>query len=230
MPVRLDTEFGVAHGAHVVWARLHDVGFVATCFPGAELESVQADGGYAGVIRLQLGPTTARFRGIMHVTYDEDGQTATIRARGDDARRTKASATATLIVTADGDGHTHVRVDTEIEVVGSLAQFAQTGGAEVIRLLLRDFATAMEQRLDQAVPAAATAGQAQANPAGPAGNGSSDTPIAGAAVSASTGPPASADTAPIRTLHLIWRLIFARLARLRQRPGHSRPKHRGDRA
>ena len=209
MPVRLDTEFGVTHGARVVWARLHDVEFVATCFPGAELESVQADGGYAGVIRLQLGPTTARFRGIMHVAYDEDTQTATIRARGDDARRTKASATATLIVTADGDGHAHIRVDAEIEVVGSLAQFAQTGGAEVTRLLLRDFAAAMEQRLDQTVPAPATAGQA---------------------VSPTTATPGSADTAPIRTLPLIWRLIVAQLARLRRRPGHSRPEHRGDRA
>jgi uncharacterized protein len=191
MPVRLDTEFGVAHGASVIWDRLHDVEFVATCFPGAELESVQPDGGYAGVIRLRLGPTTARFRGVMHVSYDEGQQTATITARGDDARRTKASATATLAVTAAGDGNARVEVEAEIEVVGSLAQFAQSGGVEVTRLLLRDFAAAMEQRLDNEAPA----------------TGAAPEPVESAAAGAGA-------AAPIGGWHLIWRLMVERVARL----------------
>lgn len=200
MPVRLNTNFVVAHSALIVWQRLHDVEFVASCFPGATLQSVQPDGGFAGAIRIKLGPTTARFRGIMHVSYDEDARIATIRARGDDARRTKAAATATLTVAAADSRRACVQVAADIEVVGSLAQFAQTGGAEVTRLLLHDFAGEMEARLSAADE---RPDQADGKAVVPTPAGSSDQ-------AASTGVPA------IQTSRLIWRLIVAQLARLRQ--------------
>lgn len=150
MPLSLTDSFDIGHPRTEVWQHLQEVDLVASCFPGAALDAPDGELGHRGSIRLKLGPTTVTFRGILQVRFDSETFTATLDAKGDDSRRTRASAHATVVLVDIGAGQTRLTIDAQVEVVGALSQFAQAGGVEVTRVLLGDFGRNFETRLDHA--------------------------------------------------------------------------------
>jgi carbon monoxide dehydrogenase subunit G len=150
MALTLQETYPIGQPAALLWERVTDVHFVADCFPGASLQGQRDDGRHEGVITMQLGPTRVRFEGSVAIEYDDAGRTATLQAKGGDTRRTRASADATVRVEAVAGDTALLHVDAVVDVVGPLSQFARTGGVEVTRTLLHDFAAAVETALTPA--------------------------------------------------------------------------------
>ena len=164
MGLKLSERYPLRHGPDVVWQHLGDVEFVASCFPGATLDEAESDGNCRGRIAMKLGPTRVTFSGTVRIELDPPARTAVLHAKGDDAKRSRASATATVRVEPEpAGGASTLHVDAEVEVIGPLGQFARSGGHELTRVLLTDFAAAVDERLDLAAgpgPAVETEGVA----------------------------------------------------------------------
>lgn len=145
--MRVEHRFAIAAAPDDVWSVLRDPESVAHCFPGAELVDRSEDGSYNGRMTIRFGPTVASFSGRARIDIDDETRSGTIEARGADGRRTtKAVARATVHLQPDGTGSA-VEVVSQIDVSGPLSGFAETGGRQVTRELLEDFARRLEARL-----------------------------------------------------------------------------------
>lgn len=131
------------------WPLLRDVRTVAECLPGAELREVEDGTECLGTLTVALGPTRVRFSGRASFVVSDDDNEIAIEASGADQRgRTKASAHVTVSAKAESSGLTHLEVVGNIEVVGALSRFAQTGGAHLAGQLLRDFSGCLTRRVE----------------------------------------------------------------------------------
>ncbi|HEX5288337.1 MAG TPA: DNA-directed RNA polymerase subunit alpha C-terminal domain-containing protein, partial [Streptosporangiaceae bacterium] len=177
---------------------LLDVERVATCMPGASLDSVDGDD-IAGKIKVKVGPITQVYAGKAHFTErNREAHVVTLEASGKETRGSgTASATVRSELVPDGD-QTQVTVLTNLNVTGKAAQFGRGVLSEVSGKLVGIFADNMAKMLaadqagatteSEAAAAAATADQVAAatEPTGadPAG-GTSGSDASGSEASAS---------------------------------------------
>ena len=114
---------------------------------------------------VKVGPVTSEFSGKVHfVEQDRGAHRAVIDGKGKEARGTgNAAATVTAQLHDAGD-HTRVTVDTDLKVVGKLAQFGSSMLQQVSEKLLGQFVESLEAKL-----------AADSAPADPANNGEAQT-------------------------------------------------------
>lgn len=153
--MKLDQSFEVQAPIERVWKALIDVEHVAPCLPGAEITGRQDEGTWTGNFTLKIGPTTASYRGTLHMdTLDEAAHVATMHANGTDKRGqggAKAAITSTLAETDNGG--TRVEVATDYQITGKLARFGRGGMIEDISVrLLREFARRLQDSLTDEAP------------------------------------------------------------------------------
>ena len=132
--------FVIAHPVEKVWAFFGRIEDVATCLPGASLDGDGKDGAVNGKMRVKVGPISAEFRGVAHITRDQAAPRGSIVGSGRDARSN--SATRGMIaysVTPDPRG-SRVDVDVGYTLTGMLAQFSRAG-------LVQDLAGRLTARL-----------------------------------------------------------------------------------
>ena len=147
--MKLENEFTVAAPLERTWATLLDINRVASCLPGAKLESEESDGTYRGEMQVKLGPMTLAYKGTARLAeVEEDEHVAIIEAR---AREVRGSGMATAMIrnqlTANGEGSTHVKVDTDLNVTGRPAQFGRGIMEDVASRMLADFAQRLEREI-----------------------------------------------------------------------------------
>jgi len=157
--MKIANEFTVGVPVDKAWAVLTDMEQVIPLMPGAQLVGQEGED-YLGKVKIKVGPVTSEFNGKAHfVERDETEHRALIDGRGREARGTgNAAATVTLQLREAGD-HTRVTVDTDLKIVGKLAQFGSSMLQQVSEKLLGQFVDALEAKLaeGQAPPAAETA-------------------------------------------------------------------------
>jgi carbon monoxide dehydrogenase subunit G len=201
--MELKHSFTVPVSLDRAWDVLLDVERVATCMPGASLDSVDGDD-ITGKIKVKVGPITQVYAGKAHFTErNREARVVTLEASGKETRGSgTASATVRSELVPDGD-QTQVTVLTNLNVTGKAAQFGRGVLSEVSGKLVGIFADNMAKMLaaeqagagteSEAAAAAATADQVAAatEPTGadPAGAG----PAAGARAAAGGGPRAEDD-------------------------------------
>ena len=151
--------------------------------PGAQLTGREGDD-VLGKVRVKVGPVTSEFSGKVHfVEQNRDEHRAVIDGKGKESRGTgNAAATVTAQLHDAGD-HTRVTVDTDLKVVGKLAQFGGSMLQQVSEKLLGEFVDSLEAKL-----------AANNAPAAPAQNGVAP-PVAAAPI-----PPQASE--PIDLLQL----------------------------
>jgi len=170
--MKIAHEFTVNAPIDQSWALLSDLEQVAPLMPGAQLVGREGDE-FLGKVKVKVGPVTSEFNGkARFLERDEAQHRALIDGRGKEARGTgNAAAVVTLQLHEAGD-HTRVTVDTDLKVVGKLAQFGSGMLQQVSEKLLGQFVDALEAKLaggaagTAAVPAAAESAEAGA-PAAP---------------------------------------------------------------
>jgi hypothetical protein len=120
---------------------------VIPLMPGAQLTGHEGDD-YLGKVKVKVGPVTSEFSGkVRFVEQDRDQHRAVIDAKGKESRGT-GNAAATVTARLDEDGErTSVTVDTDLKIVGKLAQFGSGMLQQVSEKLLGQFVESLEAKL-----------------------------------------------------------------------------------
>ena len=183
--MKIANEFTVSAPIERAWAVLNDLEQVMPLMPGAQLTGRDGDD-VLGKVKVKVGPVTSEFSGKVHFV-EQDGRQhrAVIDAKGKEARGSgNAAATVTAQLHEAGE-RTRVTVDTDLKIVGKLAQFGSGMLQQVSEKLLGQFVDSLEAKLvAEAAPAAAPDAPTEATTTVPAPE------------------PPPAETAPIDLLEL----------------------------
>lgn len=205
--MKLEQSFEVRAPVERVWETLIDIERVAPCLPGAEITEVGDDGSYRGTFSVRIGPTTAAYRGELHMQeMDEAARRVVMNASGQD-KRGQGSAKAAIVSSLHEEGDsTRVDVETDLTITGRLARFGRGGMIQDIsNRLLKEFAECVQQRIE--APPAAEPNLIDAIAAA--------TPEGAAAAPPATGGAGAPTTArPIGGFSLFFRALLDRLRRL----------------
>ncbi|WP_067454453.1 SRPBCC family protein [Actinomadura macra] len=157
--MELDHDFTVPVPVDQGWQVLLDVERVATCMPGATLDSIDGEE-YTGRLKVKVGAMTITYRGTARiVSADESSRTVTLEAAAKEARGPgTASATVQARLHEEEDGTTRVTVHTKLNVTGRPAQFGRNILSEVGSKIIDRFAKALAAELES--PASAKAPKA----------------------------------------------------------------------
>src|ERR1700757_4402773 len=172
--MRIANEFTISVPVDDAWDVLTDLAQVVPLMPGAQLIGREGDD-YLGKVKVKVGPVTSEFTGkAPFVELDREHHRAVIDARGREARGTgNAAAVVTAQVHPDGN-RSRVTVDTDLKIVGKLAQFGSGMLQQVSQKLLGQFVESLEAKLSGAttpaaeevpIPAPVTNGQTEAQAA-----------------------------------------------------------------
>lgn len=145
--MKIANQFTVSAPVEQAWDVLCDLERVIPLMPGAQLVGHEGDD-YLGKVKVKVGPVTSEFTGKVHfVEQDRDQHRAVFDAKGKEARGTgNAAATVTAQLQAAGE-RTNVTVDTDLKIVGKLAQFGSGMLQQVSEKLLGQFVESLEAEL-----------------------------------------------------------------------------------
>jgi hypothetical protein len=168
--MKIANQFTVSAPIEQAWDVLSDLEQVIPLMPGAQLTGHEGDD-YLGKVKVKVGPVTSEFSGKVRFVEQDRGQhRAVIDAKGKEARGTgNAAATVTAQLHEDGD-RTSVTVDTDLKIVGKLAQFGSGMLQQVSEKLLGQFVESLEAELagnsaeTPASPASATEAESASGP------------------------------------------------------------------
>jgi aerobic carbon-monoxide dehydrogenase small subunit len=148
--VEFRQSFAIAHPVEAVWAFFDRVEDVAACLPGASLDGRGKDGAVNGKMKVKVGPISAEFRGVAHITRDEAARRGAIVGSGRDARSNSATrGVIAYSVNPDETGAgSRVAVDVGYTLTGMLAQMSRSRLVQELASRLTDaFAQNIEARL-----------------------------------------------------------------------------------
>ena len=218
--MKLEQTFKVEAPIEKVWEALIDVERVAPCLPGAEITESDESGVYKGNFTVKLGPTTAAYRGELHMeSVDEAARTVTMRASGQDKRgQGGAKATIVSVMREDG-GATAVDTTTDFTITGRLARFGRGGMIkDISNKLLKDFSACLAENIEAPAEAAPAADDPAPAPEGgvtPEDPGPSGAPVREEAAAAAPAPMRPSQPAkPVNGLALFFSALWSRIKRL----------------
>ena len=184
--MKIANEFTISAPLDDAWDVLTDLAQVVPLMPGAQLIGQEGDD-YMGKVKIKVGPVISEFTGkAKFVDLDRENHRAVINASGREARGTgNAAAVVTAQLHPDGN-NSRVTVDTDLKIVGKLAQFGSGMLQQVSEKLLGQFVESLEAKLagtaqPAAEPAPTEAPAAQQEPTRP--------PEAATAATAAEPPP-----------------------------------------
>jgi hypothetical protein len=142
-------DFEVPLPVDKVWEFCQDIPQVASCLPGASLTEEVSPDHYEGNVAIRLGPVQMQFAGRANVTTrDHVNKTIVLDASGADEKgrgQAELGLTARLVPTANG---TRVEVEQDLQLSGAAAQYGRGMISDVSAVMLRDFASNMQVRID----------------------------------------------------------------------------------
>jgi hypothetical protein len=158
--------FEVAEPVEKVWQFFGDIPRVAACLPGAELTDDLGDDKYAGRVTVRMGPVRLQFAGTADITErDETAKRLVVHASGAEEKgRGQANMVVTAALASAGRGTT-VDVTQDLQLAGAAAQYGRGMISDVSSVLMRDFATNLQNQIGRAergealTPAAAAPAQ-----------------------------------------------------------------------
>ena len=153
--MKIANEFTVNAPIEDAWNVLTDLEQVIPLMPGAQMTGRNGDD-VLGKVKVKVGPVTSEFSGKVHfVEQDREAHRAVIDGKGKEARGTGNAAATVIAQLHDAGDHTRVTVDTDLKVVGKLAQFGSSMLQQVSEKLLGQFVESLEAKLAAESTAAA---------------------------------------------------------------------------
>lgn len=145
--MKIANEFTVSAPIEDAWNVLTDLEQVIPLMPGAQMTGRDGDDAL-GKVKVKVGPVTSEFSGKVHfVEQDRQAHRAVIDGKGKEARGTGNAAATVIAQLHDAGDHTRVTVDTDLKVVGKLAQFGSSMLQQVSEKLLGQFVESLEAKL-----------------------------------------------------------------------------------
>jgi len=163
---KVNASFDVPFGVDAVWSFMSDLKNVASCLPGAQIESETPEQ-VVGNIAIKFGPMSATFKGGATIERDAAQRVAVLKGAGQDSiSQSRATGDVRYQLEALSASGTRVAVELLYTLQGPLAQFSRSGLVqEFVRRMVADFGKNVTQRLAQ--PANTAPQQAKAiNPIG----------------------------------------------------------------
>ncbi len=170
----ITNEFEVAAPIDKVWRFFDDIPHVAACLPGTELTDYLGGDTYKGRVSIRMGPVRLRFAGTAGIAErDNEAKRIVVNAAGADEKgRGQAAMTVTASLTRSRTGTgtgtgTRVGVSQDLQISGAAAQYGRGMISDVTSVLMRDFATNLQngitrldrgESLDTGAPAAEASG------------------------------------------------------------------------
>ena len=145
----ITSEFEVAQPVDKVWTFFDDIPQVAACLPGAQLTDSLGDDKYAGKVAIRMGPVRLAFTGTADILErDTAAKRLVVDAAGADEKgRGQAAMRVTAALTPAARG-TRVSVEQDLQLSGAAAQYGRGMIGDVTAVLMRDFATNMQNRIE----------------------------------------------------------------------------------
>lgn len=163
--MKIHNEFNIPLPPDQAWKVLNDIPRVAECVPGAALLEQREDSSYVGTVAVRLGPVALSFKGVFaYKEIDETLYRVRAEAKGSEQKaRGSARADVEFVLSPDARG-TKVSVDTDVELAGSIAQYARGGTLvqSTAQVLMNQFAKNLAKEFEGRAPAA----EPQSVPAG----------------------------------------------------------------
>jgi carbon monoxide dehydrogenase subunit G len=146
----ITNDFEVAQPVEKVWTFFEDIPQVATCLPGAELTDDLGGEKYKGRVAIRMGPVRLQFGGTAEIAErDEAARRVVVNASGAEEKgRGQASMVVTATLARSSRG-TRVTVAQDIQLSGAAAQYGRGMISDVSSVLMRDFATTMQDRIER---------------------------------------------------------------------------------
>jgi uncharacterized protein len=145
----IKSDFEVGEPPDKVWRFFDDIPQVAACLPGAELTDDLGDDKYKGKVSIRMGPVRMQFAGTAEIKErDEAAKRIVVDAAGADEKgrgQAAMSVTANVVATPRGS---RVEVAQDLQLSGAAAQYGRGMISDVTSVLMRDFATNMQNRID----------------------------------------------------------------------------------
>src|ERR1700728_1018539 len=143
-------DFEVAQPVEKVWEFFGDIPQVATCLPGAELTEDLGGEKDKGRVAIRMGPVRLQFAGTAEIAERDDAAKRLVlnAAGAEEKGRGQASMVVTARLVRSGRG-TKVNVAQDIQLSGAAAQYGRGMISDVSSVLMRDFATTMQDRIER---------------------------------------------------------------------------------
>lgn len=143
--------FEAAQSVDTVWDFFGDIPQVAACLPGTELTDEVGQDHYTGTVVIRLGPVKLEFDGEAKIKERNDAdKTIAVDAAGADKKgRGQAAMQLNAGLTPSASG-TNVEIALDLQLSGPAAQYGRGMVSDVTSVLLDDFATNMQNRLQAA--------------------------------------------------------------------------------
>ncbi|CAB3710357.1 xanthine dehydrogenase family Fe-S subunit [Achromobacter pestifer] len=162
---QIDGGFQVPFPAAEVWAFMVDLPALASCLPGASIESHEGDR-VKGKVAIKFGPMAAAFNGAARLERDDAAMRAVFRGAGQDSlSQSRANGDITYHLEALSPTETRVNVNLLYSLQGPLAQFSRSGLVQdFVRRMIADFGNNVTARLRQPAGQGEPLVQASFNP------------------------------------------------------------------
>ena len=142
-------DFEAAQSIDTVWDFFGDIPQVAACLPGAELSDQVGEDRYEGTVLISLGPVKLEFDGAAEILERREAdKTIVVDAAGADKKGRGQAALQLNAVLTPAPAGTKVAVALDLQLSGAAAQYGRGMIADVTSVLLSDFATNMQNRLE----------------------------------------------------------------------------------
>jgi carbon monoxide dehydrogenase subunit G len=145
----IKNNFEVAQPVEKVWRFFDDIPQVAACLPGTELTDDLGDNKYLGKVAIGMGPVRLQFAGTAEIKErDDQAKRIVVDAAGADEKgrgQAAMSGSASLVPAAGG---TRVDVALDLQLSGAAAQYGRGMISDVTAILMRDFASNMQNRMN----------------------------------------------------------------------------------
>lgn len=144
----IEVHFDVPHPIDKVWAFMGDLPAVASCLPGATIDSHEGER-VKGTIAIKFGPMSAAFAGAARLERDDAAKRAVLRGAGQDSlSKSRTQGDITYRLEALSADSTRVHVDMIYALQGPLAQFSRSGLVkDFVRRMVADFGHQISRRL-----------------------------------------------------------------------------------
>ena len=140
--------FEVTQPVDRVWRFFDDIPQVAACLPGTELTDDLGDNKYLGKVAIRMGPVRLQFAGTAQIKERDDaGKRLVVDAAGADEKGRGQAALQATASLAPAHGGTRVDVALDLQLSGAAAQYGRGMISDVTAILMRDFASRMQTRI-----------------------------------------------------------------------------------
>lgn len=143
---KLHNEFVVRRDIKTAFDLLTDLEAIAPCLPGATLEGREGDD-FVGSVKVKLGAIAANFGGTVRIVEKDDATySVSLSAKGrEKGGRGMAEAAIAARLETISPNETRVIVDTDLKIMGKIAQFGRGIIGDVSKQLIDQFSSNLDQ-------------------------------------------------------------------------------------